>query len=152
METFTQLKVKKEIQRKLANKIVEYSREINRSRRNIKQTKEKYVNAVTRLFYLNEEVKKLEEKTKQIHDITVKVELLKNISDIIKTQIQGGEISVITYLEDNNNTTISYKGTAQCNPNDTFDIEIGFCIAHTRAMLGKHYKDIVNKIKKDYNK
>ena len=67
----------------------------------------------------------------------------KNYIDILKIYRKGHKISVdIT----NMNKTECY-GTTKCNSNDTFDIEIGFCVAFTRAILNENYKDFIKDIK-----
>ena len=55
---------------------------------------------------------------------------------------KNNKINVETYIKDNRCTGIS-----KCNPEDKFDVEIGFCVAFARAVLGENYKDVIKDIK-----
>lgn len=57
---------------------------------------------------------------------------------------KNNKINVATYIKDNRCTGIS-----KCNPEDVFDLEIGFCIAFARAILGEDYNDIIKDIKNE---
>ena len=52
------------------------------------------------------------------------------------------KIDVLAFIKENGCT-----GTAKCNPEDTFDLEIGFCVAFARAVLGENYNNIIKDIK-----
>ena len=54
----------------------------------------------------------------------------------------NNKINVATYIKDNRCTGIS-----KCNPEDVFDLEIGFCVAFARAVLGENYKDVIKDVK-----
>ena len=54
----------------------------------------------------------------------------------------NNKINVATYIKDNRCT-----GVSKCNPEDKFDVEIGFCVAFARAVLGENYKDVIKDVK-----
>lgn len=39
------------------------------------------------------------------------------------------------------------KGVAKCSPNDNFDLELGYSIAHSRALVKKYKNDINDEMK-----
>lgn len=39
------------------------------------------------------------------------------------------------------------KGVAKCSPHDEFDLEVGYSIAHSRALVEKHKNDIAEEMK-----
>lgn len=105
---------------------------------NLKQTKihhdQRDIKFIERSNYIN--------TLRYIHTSITNNNNNNNVESISACNKNNNQIDVVTSI--NNNRSV---GVAKCNPEDTFDLEIGFCVAFARAVLGANYNSIIKDVK-----
>lgn len=96
------------------------------------------------------------EKNRKTKDITRKLSdqvygVVKHFTNTTRYNIKS--INSINYFNKKMDVQVTNvndcqtTGIAKCSPEDTFDLEIGFCVAFARAVLGENYNSIIKDVK-----